>query len=61
MKKLVAALLAGVMVFSLAACGEKEEDFDAKGYVEGVLDATYHGDYKIIIFRSPKMLWLSLD
>ena len=45
MKKLVAALLAGVMVFSLAACGEKEEDFDAKGYVEGVLDATYHGDY----------------
>ena len=46
MKKLVAALLAGVMVFSLAACGEKEEDFDAKGYVEGVLDATYHGDYK---------------
>ena len=78
MKKLVAALLAGVMVFSLAACGEKEEDFDAKGYVEGVLDATYHGDYKahaedvgeseedikswkIIIFRLPKMLWLSLD
>lgn len=46
MKKLVAALLAGVMVFSLAACGEKEEDFDAKGYVEGVLDATYHADYK---------------
>ena len=46
MKKLVAALLAGVMVFSLAACGEKEEDFDAKGYVEGVLDATYHWDYK---------------
>lgn len=44
MKKLVAALLAGVMVFSLAACG-KEEDFDAKGYVEGVLDATYHGEY----------------
>lgn len=45
MKKLVAALLAGVMVFSLAACGGKEEDFDAKGYVEGVLDATYHGEY----------------
>lgn len=44
MKKLVAALLAGVMVFSLAACGE-EEDFDAKDYVEGVLDATYHGEY----------------
>ena len=44
MKKLVAALLAGVMVFSLSACGE-EEDFDAKGYVEGVLDATYHGEY----------------
>lgn len=44
MKKLVAALLAGVMVFSLVACGE-EEDFDAKGYVEGVLDATYHGEY----------------
>ncbi len=46
MKKLAAALLAGVMVISLAACGGKEEDFDAKGYVEGVLDATYHGDYK---------------
>ena len=46
MKKLAAALLAGVMVVSLAACGGKEEDFDAKGYVEGVLDATYHGDYK---------------
>lgn len=45
MKKLVAVLLAGVMVFSLAACGGKEEDFDAKGYVEGVLDATYHGEY----------------
>lgn len=45
MKKLAAALLAGVMVVSLAACGGKEEDFDAKGYVEGVLDATYHGEY----------------
>lgn len=46
MKKLAAAILAGVMVLSLAACGGKEEDFDAKGYVEGVLDATYHGEYK---------------
>lgn len=46
MKKLAAALLAGVMVLSLAACGGKEEDFDAKGYVEGVLDADYHKEYK---------------
>ncbi|MDO4312995.1 MAG: hypothetical protein Q4C52_07905 [Eubacteriales bacterium] len=43
MKKLAAAL-AGVMVFSMAACGGAE-DFDATGYVQGVLDAQYHGEY----------------
>lgn len=43
MKKLIAAALAGAMVLSVAACGAK--DFDAKGYVQGVLDAQYHGEY----------------
>lgn len=44
MKKLVAVALAGVMVLSMAACGAAE-DFDATGYVQGVLDAQYHGEY----------------
>lgn len=43
MKKLVAAALAGVMVLSMAACGA--EDFDAKGYVQGALDAQFKGEY----------------
>ncbi len=43
MKKRIAAALAGVMVLSMAACGAK--DFDAKGYVQGVLDAQFHGEY----------------
>lgn len=43
MKKLVAAALAGVMVLSLAACSK--EDFDAKGYVQGALDAQFKGEY----------------
>lgn len=43
MKKLVAAALAGVMALSMAACGAK--DFDAKGYVQGALDAQFKGDY----------------
>lgn len=43
MKKLVAAALAGVMMLSVTACGAK--DFDAKGYVQGVIDASYYGDY----------------
>ncbi len=43
MKKLVAAALAGVMVLSMAACGAK--DFDAKGYVQGMLDAQFKGEY----------------
>lgn len=43
MKRLAALLMAGVMVFSMTAC--KAEDFDAKGYVHGVLDAQYHGEY----------------
>lgn len=44
MKKLAAAALAGVMVLSMAAC-KGAEDFDATGYVQGVLDAQYHGEY----------------
>lgn len=44
MKKLVAAALAGMMVLSMAACSGTE-DFDAAGYVQGVLDAQYHGEY----------------
>ena len=43
MKKLVAAVLTGVMVLSAAACGAKE--FDAKGYVQGMLDAQFKGEY----------------
>lgn len=43
MKKIVAAALAGVMVLSTAACGAK--DFDAKGYVQGALDAQFKGEY----------------
>lgn len=43
MKKLVAAALAGVMVLSMAACSK--EDFDAKGYVQGALDAQFKGEY----------------
>lgn len=31
------------MVLSMAACGA--EDFDATGYVQGVLDAQFHGEY----------------
>ena len=44
MKKLAAAMMAGLMVLSTAACGGAE-DFDATGYVQGVLDAQYHGEY----------------
>ncbi len=43
MKKLVAAVLTGVMVLFAAACGAKE--FDAKGYVQGALDAQFKGEY----------------
>ncbi|MDO4473816.1 MAG: hypothetical protein Q4B75_04070 [Eubacteriales bacterium] len=44
MKKCKVLLCAAVAVFMLAAC-QKEELFDAKGYVQGVLDACYHGEY----------------
>ena len=43
MKKLGAAALAGVMALSMAACSK--EDFDAKGYVQGALDAQFKGEY----------------
>lgn len=44
MRRGIAAALAGILLVSLTACGQTEE-FDAKGYVEGVLDATYKSDY----------------
>ncbi len=45
MKKIMSALLAVVMMFSVAACGEKEVEFDAQKYVQAVLDAKYQHDY----------------
>ena len=42
MKKILAAVLAGVMLLS-AACGA--EDLDASGYVQGLLDAQLRGEY----------------
>lgn len=44
MKKLVALVLAGVMLFSLGGCGAVE--FDAQGYVQAVLDAKFHREYE---------------
>lgn len=44
MKKLLAFIMAGLMLLSLGACGVAE--FDAKGYVEAVLDAKFHREYK---------------
>lgn len=33
------------LCFTLIACSNKEEDFDASGYVKASLDAAYHGEY----------------
>lgn len=44
MKKLLAFVLSGFMLFSLSGCGAAE--FDAKGYVEAVMNAKFHREYK---------------
>lgn len=44
MKKILALILAGVMLLSLGGCGTAE--FDAKGYVQAVMDAKFHREYK---------------
>lgn len=41
-KRLVAIVLAAVMMLSFAACGK---EFDAKGYVQAVMDAKYQRNY----------------
>lgn len=43
MKKLMAAVLAGIMMLSIAACSA--EELDASGYAQGLLDAQLHGEY----------------
>ena len=44
MKKLVALILTGIMLFALGGCGAA--DFDAKGYVKAALDAKFHKEYE---------------
>ncbi len=44
MKKLIALILTGIMLFTLGGCGAA--DFDAKGYVEAALDAKFHREYE---------------
>lgn len=44
MKKIIALILTGIMLFSLGGCGTA--DFDAKGYVEAALDAKFNREYK---------------
>lgn len=44
MKKLIALVLMGVMLLSFGGCGTK--DFNAKGYVQAVLDAKFQREYK---------------
>lgn len=44
MKKIVALILIGIMLFALGGCGVA--DFDAKGYVEAALDAKFHREYE---------------
>lgn len=43
MKKILALVLTGVMLLSLGGCGVAE--FDAKGYVQAVMDAKFHREY----------------
>jgi len=45
MKRFLAILFVGLMVVSVAACGSREEEFDAKGYIQSVLDAKYQQNY----------------
>ena len=44
MKKIVALILTGIMLFALGGCGAA--DFDAKGYVKAALDAKFHREYE---------------
>lgn len=44
MKKLLTVLLAAVMMFSVTACGEKQQ-FDPKAYVQAALDAKFYREY----------------
>lgn len=46
MKKIMALILTVVMLFSVASCGEKETEFDAKGYVQAIMDAKFKREYK---------------
>lgn len=46
MKKIMAFVIASVMLFALVGCGEKGTEFDAKGYVQAVMDAKFHREYK---------------
>lgn len=43
MKKLLAFVLIGIMLLLFGGCGV--EDFDAKGYVQAVMDAKFHREY----------------
>ena len=42
--RMAALLLAGVMALGLAACGGITSD-DAEAYIQGLLDASYLGQY----------------
>ena len=44
MKKIVALILIGTMLFALGGCGTAK--FDAKSYAEAALDAKYHREYE---------------
>ena len=44
MKKIIALILTGIMMFALGGCGAV--DFDAEGYVEAALDAKFHREYE---------------
>ena len=44
MKKIIALILTGIMLFALGGCGAA--DFDAKGYVEAALAAKFHKEYE---------------
>lgn len=43
MKKIMALVLAGVLLLALGGCGTA--DFDAKGYVQAIMDAKFHNEY----------------
>lgn len=45
MKRFLTLLLIGFMMASVTACGSKEDEFDAKSYVQSVLDAKYQQNY----------------